>query len=570
MSQAEELVRHGRRKGLSRGNSPAQQPDMSGAFQTSSMPLQPSGTILPDGSDLRQVTVLSKGDWNRIQAQLDRSARESERIRSEKEQKEALKQQSKDLVKNWSNTIAGQRLKKLEARKIREAKEEEERVQIDIEEAKFQAARRKEAIEQAKTLQYYQTDRVKGFHGALMLTEVLKEREEQIKLKQARQKAYLGKDIELLKRYQHELEEGILQDQKKAIKALKDRKVVANFQKAQMKEHVNQSEIEQQADFKEGVELKRQVQHYNTEKAKIEAIRRNEKEDLMNSHLQSVANRDLIRAAEQQKEEEEEEEIRIFAAAKKKMTKLRKEREGELWQKKQDRVNKMVNKLDSQLKAKADDEDDRIALAVAEREALREKEMYEKQSQFEQTLTEMSEHRMEQMKQREEAQRQERRRELEALALKMEADKLFAEKQLEKVKKQKHEARGLKDFHVKQMDEKQDVVLQAEKEKLEMDKQNLDLLAVEEQQFQEYAKKVINHCDKGGRNTYPLKKAAREGHGGGRGPVFEGKGGVRPSYLVDDNSGVELPHYQAASTEEMKYAHVGSSANTSKRLGFVW
>ena len=60
--------------------------------------------------------------------------------------------------------VQGQRLKKLEARKIREAKEEEEKVQIDIEEAKFQAARRKEAIEQAKTLQYYQTDRVKGFH----------------------------------------------------------------------------------------------------------------------------------------------------------------------------------------------------------------------------------------------------------------------------------------------------------------------------------------------------------------------------------------------------------------------
>ena len=35
---------------------------------------------------------------------------------------------------------------------------------MDIEEAKFQAEKRKEAIEKAKTLQYYQTDRVKGFH----------------------------------------------------------------------------------------------------------------------------------------------------------------------------------------------------------------------------------------------------------------------------------------------------------------------------------------------------------------------------------------------------------------------
>ena len=42
--------------------------------------------------------------------------------------------------------------------------QQEERVKIDIEEAKHQAQKRKEAIERAKTLQYYQTDRVKTFH----------------------------------------------------------------------------------------------------------------------------------------------------------------------------------------------------------------------------------------------------------------------------------------------------------------------------------------------------------------------------------------------------------------------
>ena len=35
---------------------------------------------------------------------------------------------------------------------------------MDIEEAKFQAEQRKKAIERAKTLLYYQTDRVKKFH----------------------------------------------------------------------------------------------------------------------------------------------------------------------------------------------------------------------------------------------------------------------------------------------------------------------------------------------------------------------------------------------------------------------
>ena len=39
-----------------------------------------------------------------------------------------------------------------------------EKVKIDIEEAKFQANQRKEAIEKASTMVYYQTDRVKTFH----------------------------------------------------------------------------------------------------------------------------------------------------------------------------------------------------------------------------------------------------------------------------------------------------------------------------------------------------------------------------------------------------------------------
>ena len=53
----------------------------------------------------------------------------------------------------------------------------------------------------------------------------------------------------------------------------------------------------------------------------------------------------------------------------------------------------MVGELDGQLKAKKDDEDDRIAKATADREAAREKEMQEKQGRLEQDLKEMAIHR---------------------------------------------------------------------------------------------------------------------------------------------------------------------------------
>ncbi|XP_033639467.1 coiled-coil domain-containing protein 173-like isoform X1 [Asterias rubens] len=560
MEVSGETVRYGRRKGKSRGSTPPVDPND-----------QTAGLMhVPTAEDLRQVTILSQGDWSRIAAQLEKKSQEEERMRARHEEKKLLHQRSKEMVKNWSNTIAGQRLKKLEARAIREEKEEAERVQVDIGEAKFQAQRRKEAIEKAKTLQYYQTDRVKGFHGALLLTEVLKEREAQINLKDRKDAAMAEKDKGLLARYQRELEEGILEDHKKAVKSLKERKQVAEFQIKQIEKHIADGEREVIDDIREGEDLKQNVIHYNAEKAKIEGIRTQEKIDLMNAHKQTVANRDLIRAAELQKEEEEEEEIRIFAAAKKKMTKLRKEREQTLWQKKQDNVNKMVNKLDGQLKAKMDDEDDRIAKAVEEREAARDKEAMEKEQKLGKNLQEEAEHRMMQMKQREQLEREEKRRELEALYTKMEADKLFAAKQKEKYSQTRTGNVKLAKFHIKQVSERQDLEVKEEQEKLEMDKKNLELLAMEEIQFQEYAKKVIDHCEEGQRNTYPLRKAAREGHGGGLGPVFEGKGGIRPSYLVNDHTDVELPHYQRNSTDNVKYSHAGNTGKTSKRLGFVW
>ncbi|KAK7127248.1 hypothetical protein R3I94_018437 [Phoxinus phoxinus] len=91
---------------------------------------------------------------------------------------------------------SGQRRKKLEAKSIGEAMEEEKK-RLDIEEEKYQAQIRKEAIEKAETQQHYQTDRVKGLHSALRLAEVLTEREAQIELKRMRQNASRAVDREI-------------------------------------------------------------------------------------------------------------------------------------------------------------------------------------------------------------------------------------------------------------------------------------------------------------------------------------------------------------------------------------
>lgn len=56
--------------------------------------------------DLRQVTVLSKAEWQRIQHEMDQHNPEKERVTEEAKQREGLHQQSVEVVKQWSNTIA--------------------------------------------------------------------------------------------------------------------------------------------------------------------------------------------------------------------------------------------------------------------------------------------------------------------------------------------------------------------------------------------------------------------------------------------------------------------------------
>lgn len=92
---------------------------------------------------------------------------------------------------------------------------------------------------------------------------------------------------------------------------------------------------------------------------------------------------------------------------------------------------------------------------------------------------------------------------------------------------------------------------------------NLELVKVEEEQFQEYANKVINEAKQRKANVIPLTKGAHPGAGAGHGPVFENRGGIRPSYMAKDTTHTELPSYGSKPL-------VTKEINTHKRMGFNW
>uniref|UniRef100_A0A8C1PC57 Trichohyalin-plectin-homology domain-containing protein n=1 Tax=Cyprinus carpio TaxID=7962 RepID=A0A8C1PC57_CYPCA len=518
-------------------------------------------------ADLRRMVVLSKSEWQRLQDSVNGINQHNSSVTAAAQQREALRMRSKELVKHWSNTIAGQRQKKLEAKKIREAIEEEERKQIDIEEEKYQAQIRKEAIEKAKTQQYYQTDRVKGFHSALLLAEVLKEREAQIELKCMKQNASKDIDRDILAELACREEQELQQERQKAIQRKQDQLATAESMKQQMKDHELKKEQKRQEVKRAAGEIERLRDLHLWEQSMIERKKHEEKRSVMKAHQDYLTNRELMKATEAQRQEEEEEKRKQFAKHKEKVMKMRKQKQEEIFSELQRHRETIIQKLAVQKQQQISNEEEIIAKAVAEHEAKQAREQREKEEKHAAMLNSITAHRESMRKEQERKVEEEKQKALKMLNAKKEADKIFMKKQELKAQKAREEGKTLQDIYIQEMAEKHARHHQTKKEEKDLAERNTALIVEEGNQFQKYAKQVFQTAGKAGRNTFPLMKAAREGIGGGLGPVF---GGLRPSYLVHDESGVEMPSYVSGTTQNIKELNETPDIQQSKkRLGFT-
>ncbi|KAI1898177.1 hypothetical protein AGOR_G00069660 [Albula goreensis] len=518
--------------------------------------------------DLRQVTVLPKAEWLRIQDNLNHVNKHNESLLEASKQRHELHLRSKEVVKYWSNTIAGQRQKKLEAKKIRQDIEEEEKKLLDLEEAEYQRQKRKEAIAKAKSQQYFQTDRVKGFHSALLLAEVLKEREAQIELKLKKQSASKDVDRNIIAQLKLKDEEGMEEERQKGLRRKQENEAIAEDLKQQMREQEIIREKERRESKMEAEELQRLKDLHDWERSMQEQKRQEGKRSVMKAHLEHLSNRNIIRAIEAQREDAEEERRKLFMSAKQKMLKMRKEKEAEMFREVQRHRETMTERLAAQLQERTCNEEELVAKAVTKREARLEREQRESEVKHKAMLDSIAAHREMTHQEQERKLREEKQKAVEMLEAKKEADKIFIEKQYLKAQKMKENCVALQDFHIHQMAERHTKEQLAKKEDLNFQSKNKDVITEEEEQFQRYAEGVIRSAAEAKRNTLTLRKAAREGIGGGLGPIF---GGLRPSYLVHDSTGVEMPKYVSSRTQDIKELHETNDIHQAKkRLGFSW
>ncbi|NWH67652.1 CC173 protein, partial [Geococcyx californianus] len=472
-----------------------------------------NGCFLPNEADSRQVLIFPKAEWERIQNRLGSRAREEAHILAEKKEQEDMHLHSKAVIKdqpNILNSVEGA----LKEHKLHEERKEEERKLLDLEEAQFQAAKRKEAIDQTKTYLYSQTERVKGLHSALLLTEVLKERDAQVEFKKLKSGVNKKKGEEKEREYK----EAILTEKEKAHQRYVNEQALRRDQLEQIKEHKHQADLAKLEDKREGEELQRLNQLYQ-----LEIQRRKEKEQEKKVEQQRLYHEHLdvkktMKAIEEQKQMEEDDRIKAYLKAKETFAKLVKEKEAEMLRLSQEQQDKMVGQLAEQMSEMLRREDSCVARDIAKKEAEQEKIHREKEAERKAAIESIAEHRAITMKMKEEKEREEKAEAEKELHALMEQSRIYLETEKAKKQRERDAHIEIQKARMQQMAEKQAKKQQEKQADLDYDAQKEVIALHNEREFQSYAKQIIESESKTTHHLYPLLKASRDSRGLGHTP----------------------------------------------------
>ncbi|XP_010159461.1 PREDICTED: coiled-coil domain-containing protein 173, partial [Eurypyga helias] len=454
------------------------------------------GYFLPNEVGRHQVIVFPKAEWERIQDNLGSTTREAARILAEKKEREEMHLRSKAAVKDWPNNIMGLAQQKHKAKKMREEREEEERKLLDLEEEQFQAAKRKEAIDHAKTYLYYQNERVKALHSALLLTEVLKERDAQVEFKKSKSVVNKKKDEET----EQERKEAVLREQEKAHQRYMNQQALHRDQLEQIKERKHRADLAKLEDIREGEKIQRLNQLYQLEIQRRKEKEQEEKIERQRLYHEHVNDQKIIKAIEEQKQMEEDDRIKAHFKAKATIARLIKEKEAEMRRLAQERQDKIISQLAVEMNKALKREDDRLARDIAKKEAEEEKKCKEKEVKEKAAIESIAEHRATVMKMKVEKEKEEKAEGKKELHELMEKNRIYLEMEKAKKQRQRDANMEVQKIQIQQMEK------QAE---LDYDAQREAIALFKEQEFQNYAKQVIESESKTTHHLYPLLKASK-------------------------------------------------------------
>mmetsp|Transcript_5625 Transcript_5625/g.14269 ORF Transcript_5625/g.14269 Transcript_5625/m.14269 type:complete len:461 (+) Transcript_5625:108-1490(+) len=277
-----------------------------------------------------------------------------------------LKGLSDERAAQWPNTIEAQRHHKEAAKSERAAAEEEVKKEMDRKEAKLKAESRQLQIDRANKMLYDETDKVKSFHSALLLSDVLKEREHQVEYKQHIATLKKKHESVFVKEQERALEVAELAESKKMTMRRTKALIERDAQLEQLEDLKVRILEEKAQNMREGVALHEQAAEEAVRAIKKEGAKRSAAMEINVQTLRANEALKAYKAVEAAKETLQERKIAEFAKTKEKTLVARKAHEQAKRDEAQRRRDKMIAVMESDLLKRQTDANTRLVAQADE------------------------------------------------------------------------------------------------------------------------------------------------------------------------------------------------------------
>ncbi|KAF2904987.1 hypothetical protein ILUMI_01189 [Ignelater luminosus] len=434
--------------------------------------------------DRSRALHIKRNLWKNITAHLDRNRLTQEAIDKEKARKKFLKEGSEQMTKNWENSVVNRRKRQEEERKARLEKVETDRLQRFMELSQEQEEIRRKVIADARRAIYIEQGHSRDLTGALILSEVIHEREKQKELEQ-RIKQH---DMEAEAKYALQVKEAA--EQEKSENLEKERQLMKQkleLKRIYLQEQASPTNPSQFIPFNYPEQEKRT-------QTKNEFQKFYEKQQKAKELAQNV-------------EKEQDLVIDIYSKAKHKINCLRKKKEREIQAALQARRAAASKKVVADAKAKTEDVERFIRKAIEEREQEELERLKTNKKYRDRLIQDRQEDRRKFIECEEKRKFEEA--ELRKWLLLNRVKRDSATKEYEENKRQT-EWQGKLDYRkalFEQMDEDE------ERRRIEKaDNQGYDVtkFAEDDRKFFEYSKECLDYLRKRGRSTLPVERLILE------------------------------------------------------------
>ncbi|KAJ3295036.1 hypothetical protein HK104_003085 [Borealophlyctis nickersoniae] len=434
---------------------------------------------------------------------------EEARARLMKE-KESLHKKSMDSVKNWGNTVMGQRKRRLAAQQERLNKLEEERQKVDREWAEVKAEERRLAVERARKMQHDEGHSVKALHAALLLSNVLQERDRQIQYRQKQAELVAA----IAKQEDSRVHAAEAEEEKKEMESVQKARVerwkVAECQREQMKLREEAEMRRRKMDDEYQIMRNKQAEQEALARKETERERRHrQSEELKDFILLDRKRKEAEKKVKEEAERQEKEENEKFMQMKQVLAKKRKEVDLSRVRVRVDRVEAAAREAQNSDREKIERIDEFVEkgiIAHAGDAARREAEDRRRRKKMVEDIEKFRIENMEVIQKRAEQEKQEDK----VLRDRLEEQAADYHRQMREEKEEKaRKLDALKKAHREQIAENSRRRSTLDSAILASQIASLSTLATDQAEFEEYAMSLVKEWADAGKDVRPILRVLR-------------------------------------------------------------